>query len=49
MEQEGRMRSLEQHVGHRETTAGLGFALQPGEFMSRPAFLPQHLCEEICV
>lgn len=47
--QQGRTRQRSEHTGHGKSFAALGFALQPREFTARPAFLPQHLCEGICM
>lgn len=46
---QGRTRRQDERAGHGKPFAALGFALQPGEFTARPAFLPQHLCEGICM
>jgi len=47
--QRGRLWRHDERAGHGKPFAALGFALQPGEFTARPAFLPQHLCEGICM
>lgn len=47
--QQNRAQQHGERARHGKPFAALGFAFQPGEFTARPAFLPQHLCEGICM